>query len=202
MAIFLLSSVAGPSRTLLGKVAACGVGWFAVVLQPSPAASAQYQYLYDQAGRLVAMSAAGLGATTYAYDASGNLLQRSFSTLADADGDGLVAAQETALGLDPADADSDDDGANDGAEVTAGTNPLNPGSRFDFLGVTTAPDGAVEITVPSVMGRQYTLQTSSTLGVWVDEPGAVAVAGTGAALTLRDAAPGPGRNFYRVLVTQ
>jgi hypothetical protein len=51
----------------------------------------------------------------------------------------------------------------------------------------------------SVAGRYYTLQTTATLDAWVDVPGAVAVNGTGAALVLHHAAPGPRRNFYRVV---
>lgn len=172
------------------------------MVQPSPAASAQYQYVYDDAGRLAAVadSTADQGAISYAYDASGNLLQRSFSSLADADGDGLVTAQEVALGLNPANPDSDGDGARDGAEVTAGTDPLNPASRFAIVALTMAPGGAVDITMPTVAGRTYTLQSSTALNAWVNVSGAVAVAGTGVPLLLRDAAPVSGRNFYRVAI--
>jgi YD repeat-containing protein len=176
-------------------------GWLGGLVQPAPAASAQLQFIYDQAGRLVAVSAVDQGAASYAYDASGNLLHRSFSTLADADGDGLVTALEIALGLDPADADSDDDGTSDGVEVIAGTNPMNPLSRFAVAALAMTPAGAVDITVSSVAGRRYTLQASITLGAWEDVPGAVAVAGTGAALVLHDSEPDAGSIFYRVVVS-
>lgn len=44
----------------------------------------------------------------------------------DADADGLADSEEAALGTDPADADTDDDGLDDGAEVAAtGTDPLD-----------------------------------------------------------------------------
>jgi MYXO-CTERM domain-containing protein len=47
------------------------------------------------------------------------------AALADGDQDGLEDQDEVAQGTDPADADSDDDGLGDGAEVhTHGTNPL------------------------------------------------------------------------------
>ena len=49
------------------------------------------------------------------------------TTNGDQDGDGLSDADETGVfGTDPARADTDGGGVNDGAEVTAGTNPLDP----------------------------------------------------------------------------
>ena len=73
----------------------------------------------------------------------------------DTDGDGLTDAQETALGTNPMDPDSDDDGVLDGAEPNFSSdsdgdgliNPLDPDSDNDGLfdgtelGVTTAPMG-------------------------------------------------------------
>ena len=47
---------------------------------------------------------------------------------ADTDGDGLLDADETALGTGSGDPDSDDDGWLDGNEANLGTNPLDPGS--------------------------------------------------------------------------
>src|SRR5688572_3880409 len=43
---------------------------------------------------------------------------------ADADGDGVVDADEKAAGTDPENPDSDADGLTDGDEATGGTNPL------------------------------------------------------------------------------
>ncbi len=42
----------------------------------------------------------------------------------DEDGDGLTTCQEVAYGTDPDDADTDDDGVPDGAEIRSGDNPL------------------------------------------------------------------------------
>ncbi|MDR1152895.1 MAG: hypothetical protein LBK72_10585, partial [Bifidobacteriaceae bacterium] len=42
---------------------------------------------------------------------------------ADSDDDGLSDGAEIELGTDPLDADSDDDGLSDGAEVELGTDP-------------------------------------------------------------------------------
>jgi ELWxxDGT repeat protein len=55
-----------------------------------------------------------------------------FSGLVDSDGDGLDDATEASLGTNPNDADSDDDGLADGAEVLAiGTDPLLADSDGD-----------------------------------------------------------------------
>ena len=49
--------------------------------------------------------------------------------LVDYDGDGLINLIEFNYNTDPRDLDSDDDGYSDGAEVAAGTDPLNPSSH-------------------------------------------------------------------------
>src|SRR5215217_4196248 len=59
------------------------------------------------------------------------------SALLDSDADGILDADETAVyGTDPRSADSDLDGVADGAELAAGTNPLDPAS------VPVRPDAA------------------------------------------------------------
>jgi len=62
---------------------------------------------------------------------------------ADGDADGLTNIQEQAYGTDPDLADSDDDGVDDGAEVLAGTDPLDSRSPFQLrvLDVALAADG-------------------------------------------------------------
>jgi len=51
------------------------------------------------------------------------------SALLDSDADGILDADETAIyGTDPGNADSDFDGVADGAEIAAGTDPLDPAS--------------------------------------------------------------------------
>ncbi|UFN44868.1 Ig-like domain-containing protein [Nocardioides okcheonensis] len=77
-------------------------------------------------------------------DASGNTSPADTSTFTvvrapapppgDSDGDGVDDQQEGTLGTNPNDADSDDDGLGDGAEVnTHGTSPLDPDSDNDGL---------------------------------------------------------------------
>jgi len=57
----------------------------------------------------------------------------SVSVDVDADGDGLLGSEEADLGTDPAKPDSDDDGADDGTELTAHTDPLD-GGEYPYKG--------------------------------------------------------------------
>jgi len=60
----------------------------------------------------------------------------------DSDGDGLLDSEEAAIGTDPYDPDTDQDGLSDGDEVNRhGTDPLNPDSDWDAL-----KDGAEVLT--------------------------------------------------------
>lgn len=65
----------------------------------------------------------------------------------DRDHDGLTDAQEALLGTDPTRPDTDGDGWTDEAEVSAGSNPLDPSSVAEFLVVTGRP--FVEILLPA-----------------------------------------------------
>ncbi len=61
--------------------------------------------------------------------------------IGDADGDGLTASEEAALGTDPDDPDTDDDGHLDGFEVLQGTDPLD---RYDG-GTDSDADGVPDL---------------------------------------------------------
>jgi len=67
----------------------------------------------------------------------------------DSDGDGLTNRQEILFGTNPALADSDGDGWNDEAEITAGTDPLDPKS-MPLSGFVAQPP--VRVTAPATGG--------------------------------------------------
>lgn len=89
-------------------------------------------------------------------DADGLTNQEEWSSgtdpnAADTDGDGLTDAQETgSIGTSPLAPDTDGDGVGDGAEVAAGTDPLDPASPP--AGGAPAP-AATTRTVPVVTGE-------------------------------------------------
>ncbi|MDB4709017.1 sialate O-acetylesterase, partial [Akkermansiaceae bacterium] len=87
----------------------------------------------------------------------------------DLDQDGLVTSEETALGTDPAKADSDDDGFDDGLETILGTNPNNGADRFHISEISLPLSGVIQLTWPSKAGNSYTIEKSTTLdeGSWV-----------------------------------
>lgn len=81
----------------------------------------------------------------------------------DADGDGLLDADERARGTDPLDPDSDDDGLSDGDEVRRGTDPLDPDTDGDGLSdgdeielgtdPLTPDEGCAEVTSERTLAR-------------------------------------------------
>jgi ELWxxDGT repeat protein len=94
-----------------------------------------------------------------ANETSAELWAVPIAALMDSDLDGLDYAAETANGTDPFDADSDDDGLADGAEVnTYGTNPNDADSDHDgssdsaevVAGTSPLDPGRYPVTVPTV----------------------------------------------------
>ena len=81
----------------------------------------------------------------------------------DSDGNGLVDEWEIRyfghLGVAP-NADPDQDGMSNLAEMKAGTDPNNSQSFFAFTEILSLPPGAVRIGWSSVAGKVYTLQRS------------------------------------------
>ncbi len=86
----------------------------------------------------------------------------------DTDYDGLTAAQETALGTDPDNPDSDGDGQKDGFEYRAGTSPTNAASFFKVRRIAVSND-AVVLEWPSRSGNAYGVESSTNLQEWTEE---------------------------------
>lgn len=96
--------------------------------------------------------------------------------LGDGDGDGLLDVWELALGLDPAnglgpdgaDGDPDGDDASNAEEQRAGTDPLDPVSRFALMN-SGQEDGVAVLRWTSAKGRRYRVERTSVLesGRWI-----------------------------------
>jgi formylglycine-generating enzyme required for sulfatase activity len=115
----------------------------------------------------------------------------------DADGDGLLNTNETALGTDPRRRDSDDDGMDDPHELIAGTAPTNRASVLDIqLNLTGS---ANELTWYGVSGRYYRLEYTDVLGgTWL--PKGSVVSGANGQVMRLDVGAGSNR-FYRIRVS-
>ena len=106
--------------------------------------------------------------------------------IVDTDSDGLPDWWEDQFGLDKTNAtdaalDPDGDGTSNGNELLARTDPGNPASNFRITQIAVAGPN-IEVTFPTVLGRNYSLEDSTTLGIWQPLPGSYA--GTGNPLTL------------------
>jgi len=107
----------------------------------------------------------------------------------DTDADGIVNDWEIRYGLNPtnagdATADADSDGALNGHEFTADTDPLNQASRFVLDIALTSTQNVYCLSLPSSSARQYLLQYSTNLnaGTWNDV--APEMAGNGGMLSV------------------
>ena len=80
----------------------------------------------------------------------------------DADGDGLSAAQEFEAGSSAMMPDTDADGMTDGAEVTAGTIPVDATSVF-VVHLDRDPDGLSLTWNPGLADRSYTVQAATAM---------------------------------------
>ena len=95
--------------------------------------------------------------------------------------------------------DSDGDGASNGAEYLADTDPTNRASCFRVAAFTNGPPWRV--CVPSSARRRYALQWAPDLfgDAWSDVPGETNLPGNDRLLPL-DAPDGATARFYRVTV--
>jgi hypothetical protein len=84
---------------------------------------------------------------------------------ADTDGDGLSDFDEVRTYLtDPLLTDSDGDGMSDAAEITAGSNPNDSTSCFVVTSLTPLPAGGMRIIWQGKTGRQYRVNRCDQLG--------------------------------------
>jgi subtilisin family serine protease len=125
-------------------------------------------------------------------------------TIVDTDTDGLPDwwEREHFQSLTPAAAaDPDGDGFDNAREFLAGTSPAQGGSVPGFTSLTrrSAPDNFV-LTFPTLAGRSYQVEWSSSLrpNSWL--PLGTPFPGTGAAVEVTDPAPGGASRFYRLRI--
>jgi len=115
----------------------------------------------------------------------------------DSDDDGLPNTGEFILLCDPRSPDTDADGQRDGAELLAGTDPLDAGSRFEILSVGLA-DGRLKIECSAVARRAYRLLVSNDLMEWI--PFAGPFTAVGDTLSFADTTFLTSPRFYKVEV--
>ena len=115
----------------------------------------------------------------------------------DADGDGLLNTNETALGTNPRSKDSDSDGMDDPNELVAGTSPTNSAS---VLAVQLSTDvSANQVSWYGVSGRCYRLEyTDDLANGWM--PKGTVSSGANAQILKLDITSG-GKRFYRIRVS-
>lgn len=115
----------------------------------------------------------------------------------DADGDGLLNTNETALGTNPRNRDSDGDGLSDPNELVAGTSPTNSASVLDIQ--LNLSGSANELSWYGVSGRYYQLEYTDNLGQsWI--PKGTVVSGANSSVLKLDIGAGEKR-FYRIRVS-
>ena len=119
----------------------------------------------------------------------------------DLDTNGLLKSWQIAnfgrLGVDP-NGDPDVDGMTNLAEMQAGTNPNNPGSRLAFVSVTVIPTGGAQVVWSSEPGRRYRLLRSRELLGGYQSLGSPQSATPPANTYVDNTATSEGSYFYRV----
>jgi hypothetical protein len=122
----------------------------------------------------------------------------------DWDRDGVIDEDELLVShTDPKVPDTDRDGMWDGAELRAGTDPMDEKSYLGITGAKRESDGSLTLTFMSVIGRFYQLEHCvDALGGQWKAVGQV-VPATGPSQTIRDiTASAAGTRFYRVRLVE
>jgi hypothetical protein len=120
----------------------------------------------------------------------------------DTDSDGLADLDEMKLhGTSLTNPDSDSDRMGDGDEVFAGTSPTDAGSLLEAA--LDLAGGQLEVSVETVSGRLYTIQSviDPTAGAWQDVAGLVNLPGDGTVQSFVVDGSG-GTTTFRVQVSQ
>jgi hypothetical protein len=93
--------------------------------------------------------------------------------------------------------DEDNDGQNNADELIAGTDPLNPSSRFAIKTIEASP-GGFTLTWTPVPGKTYTVEACEDLSIgdWLPIPNATGLTNG----TYTDSVISPLRKFYRLKV--
>jgi len=93
--------------------------------------------------------------------------------------------------------DDDGDGQTNADELIAGTDPLNPSSRFQINTILTSGNGFT-LTWTPVLGKTYTVEACEDLSIgdWLPIPNATGLTSG----TYTDPAISPSRKFYRIVV--
>jgi sialidase-1 len=119
----------------------------------------------------------------------------------DSDNDGIPDAWELLHGLNPAigDAsiDSDGDGVPNSSEYSAGTDPLDPASRFQVSKISL--DSGIRLDWSSVTGKSYIIEESNSLLEWRPVP-VPAITANGASASATIPYNDSNRRFFRVRV--
>ena len=136
--------------------------------------------------RITATSGAA-GAQTAAFDIA--------ALLADADGDLLPDAWESANGVSDPALDADGDGASNRAEYLAGTNPQSNASRLQSTAQALTGD-VLDVAWDAVAGKLYRVSTSTDLANW--QPLALRLPTITGAQTIRLATGGEPEFFVRI----
>jgi hypothetical protein len=121
---------------------------------------------------------------------------------ADSDRDGLTDTNELyGLGTNPTEPDTDGDRQNDGAEVIAGVDPLDPASFFAVQQIIPATDQQLVLQWTGVIGRAYSvIRTTNLLSSWEPDPDFTNQPGIGVLISYTNSAPVDSQFFLSITV--